>query len=274
MKQNLHRYKNLGLACARLSCPRCHGDRTFSLCLQTDSKRRKAYSFGCSGCGWDLQIDEARYEQLYELSFEFERVQAGKRSWAELRERAPEDCRRLFERIEASAEPGSDPVTEAETREDREPAKSWPKPGGLVAESQELLLINTVSDTFGIGYLLAVLLGGLLLSLKLFLGFPAGLSGVALLGLLGFGMGLGFAGGVALSWRRFPKRIRFSGKTIEIEPRGKTGRLRYELSDVSRVNYGSGAKYLTLWLDDGNTFVVRAGSGAQPRLDRFFGKQG
>ncbi len=271
MYQNRHAYRNLGVACALLRCRRCEKETTFSVYLETDAKRQKICSLGCNECGGGGRIDETSYEQLYELSFEFDRLQEGKTTREAFEKQVPERCRLLFEKMQAAGEPSGQTAAAQEAAQTAaNPAKSWPKPGGDVDRPAEVALSKATSDTLGTGFALAAMAGISLFAAELAFELPAWMSGAALLA-SGLGaMGIAFVVGALLSFKRFPRSVTISGKGIEIKPRGKADLLHYELGDVSRVNYGQGAKFLTLWFGDGKTFVVRVKGARVKQLDRYF----
>ncbi|MBD5779890.1 hypothetical protein IEN85_10360 [Pelagicoccus sp. NFK12] len=276
MNRNLHVYRNLGVAVARRTCGRCRSETCHSIYFETDANQRKLCSIGCNECGSGTSISEALYDELYELSFAFDQLQDGTLSPDAFDRKIPDASRRFLASL---AEEGVGDLNEDKSKGpvaagvgSKSGPASWPKPKQLDSRPPELVLRNGLGDTLGTGIFMAVLTGLVGLAFSLFFEFPAWMMGGSTVAVVACQAGGGFLVGTWLSRKRFPRRVKISQSGLLIEPRGKGDARRYPFNAVSRVNFGEGSKYLTVWLGDGNTFVVRADKAALPALDRYFGK--
>ncbi len=231
---------------------------------------------GCCECGRGYAISEDTYEQLYELSFDFDRLQAGEISTESFRELVPGSCQKLLqeadkrkEQLANPGEAGSEKETTRAISMGDEPASSAVSAKGALPD---VTLQNRVQDLLGIGGALAVLSGVVFFGVSFVMDLPPWAVGWKLLAVYGFVMGLGLLAGVAMSYRRFPRQIQITADGIQILGRAYAEPLRYSHRAVSRVNFGNGAKYFTLWLKDGKTFVVKAVPAQVDSLNRYFGR--
>ncbi|MDQ8183984.1 hypothetical protein [Pelagicoccus sp. SDUM812002] len=277
MNNNLHVYRNLGVPCVTLKCRHCSEETPFSVYFELDSNRRKQCSVGCNDCGRGYVISQDLYDQLYDLSFEYDRLRSGEIDSDEFDELAPPDCHALFSRFAESENDISKSLSIPEAGRvaktaDASPAESWPKPAALENTLPQVTLTNSTSDMLGTGYVLAILAGLAFGTFEFLVELPSWMSGARLLGSYGVCMAIGLAAGALLSFRRFPEKVKVSQAGIEVEGRGRMKTLHRPLSAVSRVNFGEGAKYLTIWFSSGETFVVRAGKDQIQSIERYFGK--
>ncbi len=269
MNNNLDAYRNLGVPCLSFFCSHCNEETVFSAYFEADSARKKNCSLGCCECGRGYAISENSYEQLYELSFDFDRLQAGEISEEAFRELVPASCRKLLQEADKRKEQILDRV-------DASPAKEIAETASVVVSGEgalpDVMLRNRISDLAGIGGGLAVLSGGVFFGVSLVMDLPPWAVGWKRIAVYGFVMGLGLLAGVAMSYRRFPRQVLIKADGIQILGRGSAQPLQYNHRAVSRVNFGGGAKYLTLWLKDGKTFVVKAAPAEVEQLYRYFRK--
>lgn len=267
MNKNLHAYRNLGVPCLSLLCGNCEKETAFSAYFETNSKRQKACSLGCCECGRGYEIKEDVYDSLYELSFEYDRWKAGNLSAEEFRQLIPESCKAFLEASESK-------------RVDEAASKSAPKvsAGEAIpadkAVRERITLRNSLADLLGTGITLAVLFGIVFFGLSFVMELPEWAVGWWRVATYLLVMGIGLLAGIAMSYKRFPSEVLINSDTIEVSIRGSGEKAKYPLSDVSRVNYGEGAKYLTLWLSDGKTYVVKATAQDVKLLHSYFGKIG
>lgn len=271
MNKNLHAYRNLGVSCLKAHCSHCACETTHSAYFEIDAQREKVFSLGCCNCGRGASVSESVYDDLYELSFDFDRFASGELGREAFDTLIPRSCRGFVE--------GKD-FNQTVANSEKSPANR-----NLMAEAADAVipvsqrtdlplieLRNRPSALLGTGLTMAILLGVAVLAVGLFIDLRELLTGAGLIGLY-FGVMLaGLAAGILMSSKRFPKRVVISPEYIEIFARGSQGALRYTNDSVSRVNYGEGAKYLTLWFSDGKTFVVEAGGGVVEELDRYYGQ--
>ncbi len=272
MNKNLHAYRNLGVPCLSLLCGNCEKETAFSAYFETNAKRQKACSLGCCECGRGYEIPEDVYDGLYELSFEYDRWKAGKLSADEFRKFIPDSCQAFLQSSNA----------QSESSESEDGASSVPKPlasdeKGAAKEKAvrpRVILRNSLADLLGTGITLAVLFGIVFFGVSFVVELPEWAVGWWRVATYMLVMGIGLLAGIAMCYKRFPIEVMIETDAIEVSIRGSREKAKYPLSDVSRVNYGEGAKYLTLWLSDGKTYVVKATPQDVILLHGYFGKIG
>lgn len=268
MNKNLHAYRNLGVPCLSLFCGNCDRETAFSAYFETDSKRRKACSVGCCECGSGYAVTESIYEGLYELSFEYDRWKAGEIDANNFKSRIPESCRAFLLSTDLDRKKTPD-----SSNENGETARTALSPAQAPQGEREMIFLrNSTSDMLGTGVTLAIMFGIVFFGVTFVVSLPEWAVGAWLLTIYLLVMGIGLIAGFAMSYKRFPKAVSIGPNSIDISIRGSDELVHYKLSDASRVNYGEGAKYLTLWLSDGKTYVARASPKDVERLHRYFGK--
>lgn len=271
MNKNLHAYRNLGVPCLTLNCSDCGRLTSFSAYFEIGASRQKSCSLGCCDCGRGVPVSEPIYEELYELSFEYDRWQSGQISEETFRSLIPDSCKDLLGdfSVDAVCSKCGDESSEPATRPSV-PASSGDARGR--AELPTVVLQNRISAPLGTGLFMAALSGAVFFGVSFFMEFPSWAVGGKLVAVYGLVMGGGLVAGVAMSYKRFPKEVRIDPECIQILGRGRDLTASYRFRDVSRVNFGEGAKYLTFWLSDGKTYVVQTRSSDVEALNRYFGK--
>lgn len=270
MKNNLHTYRNLGVPCLSLLCAQCEKDTVFSAYFETDAKKQKFCSIGCCECGKGYAVAESVYEDLYELSFEYDRWKEGDIDREEFQKQIPDSCKVFIQSV--SPQPKIESLGSREGESLKGQASVTENTDTRKAKREELILSNSFTDLLGTGVTLAILFVVVFFGVSFLMPLPQWAVGGALVATYLLVVVIGLLAGVTMSYKRFPKEVQINPNSIHVSVRGSSGISRYALSDVSRVNFGEGAKYLTLWLSDGKTFVVKATANDVKLLHSYFGK--
>lgn len=300
MHQNLHAYRNLGVACLLAKCDFCSKTAAQSVYFVLDSERVKRCTLGCTACGRSKPISETDYDALYEASYDYDSWREGTLGFEAYKVRLPEAFRALAEEKEAvSAEAnwvcpqcgGDDSKAKGECLHCGYGKEAEEQSSGGVAQSagstelqQSKLPVIRLSNGLGPVLKFALSLGLAtqpvligLIWLDLLPNLMGMLASEAHAGQdwgrwlwlpLGFGLALGL--GVLMSYRRFPIGVIISAQGIRVRPRGSQVDIRLGFERLRQVRYRNGGKYLTLWLTDGKTYVVRITPSDTPALKRYF----